>query len=394
MSKDLKILKNGGFFLFIALLLYLLVSPELINAIPALKLNVSRQIVLVICLLVLMIPMIFGHKIRIFGKGIIIAFLFRIAFFGVYSLFFIEDYFHYISYCIIAVIFPIVFIATQSINIDAKKALVILAKLSVILVGMQTASAFFTLVIQGHGLYQIKSLIAIPFGSSNTIATIAIFQMVICYYFISNKIYFVISTVSLLLTISKWGFLSYFVVLIVALVLNSNIKHKFRNICLYFMIIIFVYQILLKFLPTYLSVYGNAINRIFDNDFSTLYNGRDFLYREYIHLISQKIFLGYGFGIRTPSYGMAHNFLLQSLYFGGILGTFIYYIPYLIILRNGIKKSSKPEKNALIILVLALFVNGYAENVFFTDPSEFISGIYISLIYRYLLSRGEENTCE
>ena len=52
------------------------------------------------------------------------------------------------------------------------------------------------------------------------------------------------------------------------------------------------------------------------------------------------------------------------------------------------------EKNVLVILLLALFVNGYAENVFFTAPAEFIVAIYISLIYRYLLSRGEENISE
>lgn len=379
----------GEIFILFSLILYLMISPDIINAIPYIRLDVSRQLVLVFSLILVLVPSLLTLKIKITDKKIAVFLFLRVIYFGILSLFNLQKISHYISYMLIIIVLPIVFFCVQNLNINSKKIIIILIKLSVILIGIQTATAFLKLVIQRHGLYQIKSLIAIPFGNSNTIASIVVFQTILCYYLLKNKFYIVVSTITLLFTISRWGFLSYTIVIVIALILKSNSKNKVRNIIVYFGLIILLYYFLTKLFPSYFSVYSNTILNVYNKNYNNLYNGRDNLFLEYIDLIIQKPFLGYGLGIETPTNGMAHNFLLQSLYYGGIIGTLIYYFPYILMIIKMKKRLEESAVSVLMMLIFVLFLNGFAENVFFTAPSEFISALFISLIYKSISDKGE-----
>lgn len=386
MSEKNKLYNREKILLLFACLFFVMITPDKLNSFPAVHLNISRQFVLMISIFIVMVLLFKGHIIKVTDKYITISLISRSLYFFICSLLFIENLSHFFSYYLLILIFPIIFIAIQNSDINGDNIIVLILKCSVIIVGIQTASAFLTLVIHGHGLFQIKALIAIPIGNSNTIASIVLLQAVLCYFLIKNKVYFVISTISLLFTISKWGFLSFAIVITISLVINSNKKNKIRNIFTYTLIILLVYFIAEKYLPSYFSVYNSTLESVFNNDYSTLYNGRDTIFRFYGDLISKKCIFGYGLGVETPYVGMAHNFIIQSLYFGGVIGLILYYLPYFFMIFRIRNLKKCKERNALIIFVFALFVNGFAENVFFTAPSEYISAVYLGLLYKFLVS--------
>lgn len=375
------------FLLLASFLIYILLTPIKINALPSISTNLSRQLVLIVALVLLIIFSLIKTRIIIFDKVLTSFLLIRIIFFGLISLLNLVDLSHYLSYMLIIAIFPIVYLCISNSTIDARSALIQLTKISVIIIGIQTASAFLTLVFQGHALYQIKNLIAIPFGNSNTIASIVVFQTVICYCLIKNKIYFIISTITLMFTMSRWGLFSYAVVIVILLVSKSNSKHKLRNMIIYITLIVLIYAGVTYLLPKYASTYDNAFKDFLHGNYDSLFNGRDYIYLNYKEMIIDKLLLGYGLGIETPAYGMAHNFIVQALYFGGVIGAVIYYFPYFLLSRSCFSKIKNNNNLVLFLCILALFINGFAENVFFTAPSEFISSVFIALIYKY------QNTC-
>ena len=381
MQKTITRQKLNEIFIVCSFLLYLLFTQDSINAIPAFKTSLSRQVILVLSLLLFLLPLILELKKSIRERKMVVVLLLRFLYFPILSLIYMEDYYHFLSYLLLISIFPIVFICISNLKIDSYSLLVLLTKISVILVAVQISTAFLYLVFSGHGLFQIKHLIAIPFGNSNTIASIIVLQTVLCLFLLKNRIYFIISIISLLFTISRWGFFSFIIIIGIALILKSNDKHKVRTVIIYTVLLVLIYVVLSQLLPTYLVVYNNAISNLFNSDYANLFNGRDTVYDFYYdRIVAQPVF-GYGLGIETPECGMAHNFLFQSLYFGGIIGSLIYYCPYIVLLKNN-QKASFIDRFFFPILVLALFVNGFAENCFFTAPAEFISAIYISLLYR------------
>ncbi len=386
--------KYGDIFIVLSFLAFLLLSSEYLNAFPVLHLTINRQIVLLLALFLILLPAFLEFKIYIRNRVIVFLLVMRILYFGVYSLFNMKSVSHYLSYMLLISVFPIVYICISNCKLNAKRVLVCLTKISVVIIGIQVSTAFLSLVISGHALYQIKHLIAIPFGNSNTIATIVVLQSVLCFYLIKNKLFFIISTISLLFTMSRFGFFTYLCVIVISLILRSSSKHKIRNIVIYISLFLIVYYTLTNLLPVYISTYSNAISSLFNNDYSNLLNGRDDIYQFYFELISDKPILGYGLAIETPIYGLAHNFLIQSLYFGGIFGTVIYYLPYIFIIKNVPKNNNNNvDKYLLITFMIALFINGLAENVFFTAPAEYISSVYISLLIRFYYENMKDDNC-
>ena len=262
------------------------------------------------------------------------------------------------------------------------RLLEILLKLSVLILFIQVGSCFIRLVLSGHGLYQIKLAINIPLGNSNTIASIALFLGVLSFFYLENKIYFVISMLSLLSTLSKGAFISFAVVVIICVVVDANNKNRLTSTLRYIIGIITIMIVINHFLSLYFSEYISAIDSVLNRNLDTINNGRLSIFGRYLKLILQHPIIGWGVGAANSINNMTHNFILQGLYFGGIIGTILYYIPIIVVLSRGSKIGSYKERYSILLGTVALLIHGLVENVFFTEPCEFFYWIFIPLFLK------------
>ena len=377
-------LKSNVFnkWLILIFVLFLVLSENPLNTIGSLYVPLQRVTVVTILLMVMFIITLFRRKILV-DMPVLMLLLLRIPYYILNSLLDGATRTTFQAHYLIVLIGPIVFFCIYGmvenyIHIILK----LLLKISIIIVAIQVHTSLLFLFFQGHALYQIKLSIGIPLGYSNTIASIALIQIFLAYVLLEKKIYFLISITSLLCTLSKSAFLVFGVIFLIVLFVDSIRKKKLGIFIRYTLLIILILYFANHFFGEYFSVYTKTIQLLLDNDLVSINNGRTRIFYGYLKDISQKPLLGWGLGKYNLVNGMGHNFLLQSLFAGGIVGTILYYMPVILIIRNSLRWENKQMQMALLLLVIVCMGHGIFENVFFTIPCEFLFWIYLSLIYK------------
>lgn len=375
--------------LFFIVILFLCLSDTRLNTFPYLYQPFTRIQITLICLTVLVIVCISSRKISL-RFSVIIAFLLRIFYFLFISILNWRSASHFISYIVITSIFPVIYIYINNSIKNPENTLNKILKISIIIIGVQTIACFLLLIIKGHTLYQIKLAIDIPIGISNTIASIAIMQMILAFFFLKNKLFVFISVVTLLFTISKGAFLAGFLTFMLCMLFDAIEHKRLSKLIKYTLLILITFFALNYFFSSYMNVYKQTIESVLQKNILSIDNGRTDLFNIYLKEISERPLFGYGLAIDTFKEGMAHNFLIQSMYFGGIIGTIIYFSPYAITYHyasNINNKILKKYKIGLMMLFIVTCLHGSIENVFFTVPSEFMLAIYWSLICKIQSSK-------
>lgn len=313
-----------------------------------------------------------------FGEILFWTFAFRILYFILNSLFYIDDWSRFINYLIIISIMPMLYICLNNLT-ESKRLFYWILKSSIIVLSIQIISTFILIVISGHGLYQVKALINIPIAYSNAIATIILMHLCLSFILLNNKIYFFLCVIDLLCTLSKAGFLVGIFVVSILLILSVKSGKNILFIGMGTLILTILFMLFQKYFSTYFVSYQNAINDLYTNNFNALNNGRTDIYKTYISNIKANIIFGNGLGSTVGKEGMAHNFILQSMSFGGLIGTLIYFFPFIYLLF--FKRINKKIRISIIMLLIVMICHGFVENVFFTLPTEVFAGTYLVLLH-------------
>ena len=350
--------------LLVLLLFFMLVTDASISTIGYIRLPITRGMIMAI-VVTIMAGLSFVRKDT--GKVEILSLLLflRVVYFLINWIVVGVERPSFVAYIFITSIgWALYTFIYYKIKIDETQRLAeLLLKLSVIILFVQVGSCFLQLVIYGHGLYQIKLAINIPLGNSNTIASIALFLGVLSFFYLKNKVYFVMSMLSLLSTLSKGAFISFAIVTVLCIIVDSKKKNRLGSTLKYIIGIVVLMLILNHFFSGYFSEYTTAIDSILSRNIDTINNGRMSIFGRYVELISQHPIFGWGVGASNNINNMTHNFILQGLYFGGIIGTIIYYVPVLVVLQRVGKISSYPERYSILIGTVALLIHGSVENV-------------------------------
>ena len=289
------------------------------------------------------------------------------------------------AYFIIVAIGPTIFLGISIISHHPMKLLIYTLKFMILLITVQLLFTFFALLIQGHQLIGIKNSIGTPLAMSNTLAAIILLQTILSYYLIPNKLYFFLSLLSLFCTFSKAGILSLAVVLILMFTIDLIKKHSIKGLISIISIVGLIaigFAVAYKIFPQYFVVYQRLFSDVAEFDFSGMENGRLKIFSAvYKAIINGNLIFGEGLGALPPTDDMAHNFLLQSMFFGGIVGTLLYFAPIIAILYRSRRWKNVKFKKGLLFALMAFSIHGMVENVFFTSPCELVLWAYISLLY-------------
>lgn len=388
MGVEIQINKAFRILLF-AVIVFLLFAETSLNAIGSIYIPIQRITILAFLMGFLLVCVFLKRKIRVDLPLTILLFC-RFPFYVIISLSDQSLRNAFWSHYLIIIIAPIVFFCIY--NLVEKDSIIVLErilKVSIIIIAIQVHSSLLRLFISGHALFQIKQLIGIPLGYSNTIASIALIQAVLSYLLLKNKFFFTISSTSLLCTLSKSAFLVYIVAIFVILFFDSIEKKRLSIFLRYSVLIITILLIANHYLSEYFTVYTKAIDSLLSNDLESINNGRSVIFEGYMNDIALKPVLGWGIGKYNSIDGMAHNLFLQSMFSGGIVGTLIYYLPLIVIVVKSFHWDDKLIRIALFALILSSIAHGSVENFFFTVPCEFFFWLYITLLYKEGIKNGQ-----
>ena len=311
-------------------ILFLILSEQAVNSWLALNIYLPRTYLLLIILSVMIIAICLksGNQKFCIEKTMFFMLYTRIPFYilnsmvaGVTSSFF--------AYYLLVLVAPIIYTYIYKCVDEYEKVLCIILKFTITIIDLQIMSVFLPLALGGHGLYQIKTLLTIPVGNSNSVAALILMQTVLAYLFLEKKFYTVISVLALLCTMSKGAFLALGITGVIILV-GELIKRK--NWRVLFAILIgacVIYAVANKVLNEYLFEYLKVIKTLFNGNIETINNGRNEIFKDAWVQFLQHPIIGNGLRSLYVSGGMAHNFILQGLFNGGILGCVLMYSPIL-----------------------------------------------------------------
>lgn len=362
-------------------ILFLILSEQAVNSWLALNIYLPRTYLLLIILSVMIIAICLksGNQKFCIEKTMFFMLYTRIPFYilnsmvaGVTSSFF--------AYYLLVLVAPIIYTYIYKCVDEYEKVLCIILKFTITIIDLQIMSVFLPLALGGHGLYQIKTLLTIPVGNSNSVAALILMQTVLAYLFLEKKFYTVISVLALLCTMSKGAFLALGITGVIILV-GELIKRK--NWRVLFAILIgacVIYAVANKVLNEYLFEYLKVIKTLFNGNIETINNGRNEIFKDAWVQFLQHPIIGNGLRSLYVSGGMAHNFILQGLFNGGILGCVLMYSPILYIVFRMNKWNDK-YKRGMLYLLLVITLHGFVENVFLTITAELFIWTYIFLIY-------------
>ncbi len=323
------------------------------------------------------------HHMDSFQISISILLLLRVPYFLIMNIY--KSLPSFYAYFVIVAIGPIIFLGIIFLSDHPRELLIYTLKFMILLTAVQLIFTFISLWIQGHQLVGIKNSIGTPLAMSNTLTAIIILQTILGYFLIPNKIYFFLSLLSLICTLSKAGVLSLAIVLILMLIIDSIKKHSIKGLVSIISVVALIvigFAVVYEIFPQYFVVYQRLFSDVGRLDFSGSENGRLKVFSAFYNtIINGNLVFGEGLGALPPIGAMAHNLLLQSMFFGGIVGTLLYFAPIIAILNRSKRWKNRGYKKGLLFALLAFSIHGIVENVYFTSPCELVMWVYISLIY-------------
>ncbi|MEC1719110.1 O-antigen ligase family protein [Schinkia azotoformans] len=273
-------------------------------------------------------------------------------------------------------------------SIISKKTFSNLIAFFLLILSIQTIGSY----IMNYANYSVlsKSLIQIPIGRSNYIATLAL-VCVIFLFFIKGKnsfqkIALLMGMATLFLTFSFGAMVSLIAVIIFSVVGQRGSKIK-KVLVMFLLSLILVYLIFIYF-PNYSSVSEGVISTInknismkityfLDGNYERLFSDRFILYEEsWNNFLSNPIFGGFnGLDFRGRSIYKPHNLFLEALSSYGILGFISLLIPLLILyirISFSLKSYQSNVVRACSLALLGGVIHGLVEPNFFTLAFEFL----------------------
>lgn len=233
---------------------------------------------------------------------------------------------------------------------------------------------FWTFTLIGVPFFDLsyKLYMNIPIALSNVIASYIV-PILCCIIPIKNKtiIKIVLITVffaALILTKSRGGIVTF---LITYIFYKLFIKHKFRAITAFGVLIILAFSILFLFsIPEVQLFFMGNSDTMAANSLSS---GRlEIFGREFSRGLDHPLFgNGMIFNDKTSVDG-AHNLLIELFVQSGIVGLLLYLIPMFAVFRKARKNINNPSIASLYVLTIAIFINGFVEVNFFNWGIDFI----------------------
>jgi len=393
-------LKNLKYYMILITIIGMLVITDLSYSILSLVILEKRiYIFLAIIIFYLIIILLFNQNIVL--DIIFVTLFLRVPFYLIHPIFFNSFNESFLSNYIIVIIPIIVYQLIVGIGVNKNKLIKSIVAISISIMFIQTSYVFLNSVLNAVPDYLFKSTLVIPLGASNYIAAIFIILGLMSMAIMKTKFFALLSLVGIFLTLSNSGIITSVVVIIILFIRNFK-KIKTKYLLLIFLSSIFVVLSLIfafnyffdnNYLITVFDRYINLINGAIDllngrqSPSADITNGRIQIYEDTFNLFLEKPLFGWGIGIVENLTSKVHNWLLQSLINGGLVGTVIYFLPLGIAsVKLFYSKHNKLAFYMLLVIFASLF-QGMVEPNYFTPTVEFYLWLFIG--YTLTISHNE-----
>lgn len=224
--------------------------------------------------------------------------------------------------------------------------------------------------------YGYKSSMSIPLASSNGIGAYIVPIMFLFFYSVKvdNKIKYLILAlfvVATILTRSRGGIVC---VIITYFIYKVSIKHKISIIYIFFILsliaLIIIFALKIPEIEQFFLGFTSADEAL---DANNLSSGRvDLIEFELERWLNHPVF-GNGMIFNdTTTLSGAHNFIVDLLAQGGLVGLLTYLIPLTIVFKKAYRYRKNNEVLGWMMCVIALLIYGLFEANMFTYPNELL----------------------
>jgi O-antigen ligase len=236
---------------------------------------------------------------------------------------------------------------------------------------LQTLMVVIRLLMFGQSMFGFKSLIQIPVGGSNAIATYIVMFLPILYKQENIKgvkkiIYMLSAFLTVLFTRSTTGFIC--LALIILVMLLQEHQYRILKMIIIFAGMLGVVYVISYFSSDYLTRLLDNINGILRNpteSYNNVSNGRTAIWQKCIELWESNPLFGIGFSYRTytPQEAMAHNWILEALVSGGIISALLLVSAFINISKKLMQdiKWNKTKNYVFMYVLLGVLVQGLFE---------------------------------
>ena len=202
-----------------------------------------------------------------------------------------------------------------------------ICRLSLLIASIETILAFFIAYSKAGDFFGIKPMITIPWGGSHYISSILLLILTIYTALPDVKrfktVLVVLGCSAIIFTRSTSG-----IVGLATLFVISNVRSEKFDLKTKLSLLILVGAVILIInskIPGFFGRISNSYLSIVDKNYSIALNGRDQLYTVSASLIHERPILGYGpqYRLFLPNNTYAHNFILDELCRGGMIGLVI-----------------------------------------------------------------------
>jgi len=393
--------------IFLSLLLIFVISDSDLNTILYLNINVKKISVFVPVVLAFLSIIVFKNR-KIKLDCIFVLLILRIPFFLLHPLILGEFRKSYFANYLIVMLAPFIYQATIEIQSNTKELIQSIIKFSVIIIFLQLVATVLITATQSVPLYQYKSHLVIPVGASNYIAAILLLYTFISLITLKSKIYFLFCIIGIVLTLSNGAVLSLCGVLMFTffiLIKDKKINNTkiVKNTLIVISIIVTLVIIMNLFnIDSYILKSLTRFNRLLQivgisNDNSlfgnvNIDNGRNSIFSDTINIIfEQNILIGGGLGVISDKTKI-HNWFMQGLLNGGIIGTLLYYYPIFILIKRFWKNRKNDYSLGMLLAIMSSLLHGLIEPNYFTASFECIIWLLCGLVCNLLNTmKGNEN---
>ncbi|MBS4534363.1 O-antigen ligase family protein [Clostridium sp. D2Q-14] len=285
---------------------------------------------------------------------------------------------------------------------EAEEILNRILSMFTIWLSLQTIGTVLTTYYQNGIL--LKKEMAVSIGGSNFIA--ALLLVCVTYFLLlpkkenskKHKVVFLFGFIGLVFTFSFGSIVTF--ILIVYLYYLTQKKATLTMVLIsvfVFGIVIMLYNGLLveMFSNTVFNdfIYKATfkIQQISLGNYDAAFAGRGAVYKSKLELITEKVILGYGTNVESAGQIRSHNWILDSLIYTGVIGTFLYLflIGYLLIkIRKG--RHLINNGNSAYFALIAGIIHGFIEPNFFSKPFDFIWWL-LALVTFYSIESNDQN---
>jgi len=382
------------YLMLLSVIAILIVTDTSMTSILAFNL-VGKKIVIFAMVLGLYGLIILFLNRRIKADLIFILLCLRIPFFLVQPLIYSGFNESFFANYLIVIIAPIVYQMVILIEVDSNKLLKGLLKYSIIIIIIQLFSVYIESISKSVPVYMFKSNLLIPVGGSNYIAAILLILGIMSLKVFDNKFYVAVSFLGIFLTLSNSGIFTMLLTLIIVFInhrqkvqLKKTMKLLIKALVIVGLLVFVInYTRNFEYVESIFSRYTKMIDSIFNirsfNNTSTfdISNGRINIFSNSIKMIAERPILGWGLGIveNVEYSGKVHNWVLQGLLNGGLIGLLIYILPLQLAVGKMWKTRKLDYSYYGLLVIFASLLQGLVEPNYFTPTIELLIWLIIGI---------------